>query len=100
MSLTIYNSSVRQSGNYQKRITNLYKKKNSIVDKTEKINNNTRKDLQIRDAKKDELLDYLSSDEKKILKEIFGSNNNESKLNFQKKTAITLLIGSKLDVKL
>ncbi len=100
MSLTVYNSPVKQSLNFQKKISGIYQKKNSFIDNTEKINNNTRKDLQIRDAKKDELLDYLSSDEKKILKEIFGSNKNESKLNFQRKTAINLLKGSKLDVKL
>ena len=100
MSLTIYNSPIKQSVNFQKKISHIYQKKNSFTNKAEKINNKTRKDLQIRDAKKDELLDYLSSDEKKILKEIFGSNKNESKLNFQRKTAINLLKGSKLDIKL
>ncbi len=98
MAITISNNNIQSNYPAINAVPDAYRK-NTSEKKTIPVNNKTNEHEQIRDASSNELKNYLSPAEKKVLGELFGEVQKESLMpNFHTQNNPAFLKGSKIDV--
>lgn len=102
MALTINQASISNQYNIQQKYAEMYKQNNK-----QKVESTTQNEAHqsiedLRDIGSSSLKNFLSSDEKKVLKEVFGdlSVDKQSQHLYNSTQLSKLLIGSKIDIKL
>ncbi len=101
MALTIQNNQIDNAYSLYQRTSDLYKK-NTKDRQTLPANQANKEAESVRTLTSKDLKSFLSNDEKKVLKEVFGdlSVDKESILLYNSPNSINLLKGSKIDIKL
>jgi hypothetical protein len=101
MPLTINNTYFNTPQTLTDKLNNLYKK--NVDEKTPILKNSTNPEIaKMREVKSNDIRQYLTVDEKKVLKEVFNEEGVDGKTTtpYQKNEYTEFMKGTQLDVKL
>ncbi|HOD53677.1 MAG TPA: hypothetical protein PKJ08_04050 [Candidatus Cloacimonadota bacterium] len=102
MAISNVQSHLSNTSNIYQKYTELYKSNNPTKQQVIPENQPNTQILEIRDISSSELKDFLSNDEKKVLKEVFGdlSVDKQTIPYYNSLKSTELLKGSQIDIKL
>lgn len=102
MALTINSTNITNQYNIQQKYAEVYKKNSKEQNNLISDNKPNPELEEIRDISNKDLKNYLSVDEKKVLKEVFGdlSVDKETLNIYNSSRSAELLKGSKIDIRL
>jgi len=100
MAITITNNYSNPQVSVLQKFHNAYK--NNEVDKKNTAKNNSPENLQRVEVQANDIREYLSVDEKRVLKEVFGDFNVDKNTNvlYNSTRSVDLLKGSQIDIRL